>query len=245
MTTNAAIIKRAYHEIQLNDMENPKPHIKIVNYFKTHKRLRVLVYSAAGCLVLGLLFVIACNLIIARGQRFVLPSNSTMHQQIGIVLGAGITKQGKPFRELQARLDVAAKAVESGQVDGLVLSGDNSRKTYDEPKAMLNYLEQIKHIPADKLQVDDAGRDTYDSCERAIKIFGLHSTIIYSAPSHLPRAIFLCRHFGIQAYGVSSGVDGSNAKRRETEASVKAILNVTLFPEHSILGPRINFDPKS
>lgn len=226
-------------------MENTKPRIKIVNYFKTHKRFRVIAYSAAGCLVLGLLFVIICNLIIARDKRFVLPANSTMHQHIGMVLGAGITKKGKPFKELQARLDVAAKAVRSGQVDGLILSGDNSRKTYDEPKAMLNYLEETKHIPADKLQVDDAGRDTYDSCERAIKIFGVHSTIIYSAPSHLPRAIFLCRHFGIQAYGVSSGVDGDNAKRREAEASVKAILNITLFPEHTILGPRINFAPKS
>jgi vancomycin permeability regulator SanA len=218
--------------------------MKIVNYYKTHKRWRVVIYCGAVCLVLGIAFVIICNLIIARDKRFVLPASSAMHQHIGLVLGAGITKQGKPFKELQARLDVAAKAVSSGQVDGLILSGDNSRQTYDEPKAMLNYLEQVKHVPAGKLQVDDAGRDTYASCERALKIFGLHSTIIYSAPSHLPRAIFLCRHFGIQAYGVSSGVDGDNAKRREAEASVKAVLNVTVLPEQSILGPRIYFNPK-
>jgi vancomycin permeability regulator SanA len=220
-------------------------YTKITAYFKTHKQFRLAIYIAASLFVAGLLCILLCNLLIARDKRFILPANSTMHQHIGIVLGAGITKQGKPFKELQARLDVAAKGVQSGQVDGLLLSGDNSLKTYDEPKAMMNYLVNTKHIPAAKLQVDDAGRDTYASCERASKIFGLQRTIIYSAPSHLPRAIFLCRHFGIQAYGVSSGVDGNNATRREAEASVKAVLNTTLFPEQSILGSRISFEPKS
>jgi vancomycin permeability regulator SanA len=211
--------------------------------FKASKRLRVATYCAASLLIAGLLFVIICTLVIARDKRFILPPNSTMHQHIGIVLGAGITKHGKPYKELQARLDVAAKGLQAGQVDGLILSGDNSRKSYDEPTAMRNYLVTVKHLPASKLQVDDAGDDTYASCERAAKIFGLKSTIIYSAPSHLPRAIYLCRHFGIQAYGISSGVDGNNAWRREKEAAVKAILTTTLFPEHTILGPPIYFNP--
>lgn len=216
----------------------------IVNRLKAGNRLRIILYCAFGLLLAGLLFIALCSLIVARDKRFILPADTKMHQHIGIVLGAGITKQGKPYKELQARLDVAAKGVRSGQVDGLILSGDNSRKSYDEPRAMQVYLTTVKHIPANKLQVDDAGDDTYASCERATKIFGLRSMIIYSAPSHLPRAIFLCRHFNIQAYGVSSGVDGNNAWRREREADVKAILNTTLFPEHSILGPPITFDPK-
>lgn len=217
---------------------------RIVNHFKASKRLRVAVYCAIGLFVAGLAFIVICSLIVTRDKRFILPANTKMHQHIGIVLGAGITKQGKPFKELQARLDVAAQGIRSGQVDGLILSGDNSRKSYNEPKAMFVYLTTLKHIPAKKLQVDDAGDDTYASCNRATKIFGLHSTIIYSAPSHLPRAIFLCRHFHIQAYGVSSGVDGNNAWRREREADVKAVLNTTLFPEHSILGPPIHFNPR-
>jgi len=83
-----------------------------------------------------------------------------MHQTVGIVLGRRRPKR-QAYRELQARLDVAAQAVYDGQVDKLILSGDNRFQNYNEPAVMQQYLLTVKHIPASKLQPDYAGRDTY------------------------------------------------------------------------------------
>lgn len=206
-------------------------------HLPSYKKLFLAVMAAgiAGVLLL----VLVCNLLILSDKKYVLPASSTKHVRVGLVLGAGITKNGKPYKELQARLDVAAAALKAGKVDKLVLSGDNRFKNYDEPAAMKEYLVTKKGIKADTLQPDYAGRSTYESCERAHKVFGLRQVIIYSANSHLPRAIYLCRHFGIEAYGVSSGLEANNAQRREVQARVKAIYNSYLHGEKTVLGKPI------
>ncbi len=189
-------------------------------------------------------FVLVSNLMIVPYGKYILnplekASMAQTDATVGLVLGAGITKQGKPYRELQARLDVAADALHKGYVSKLLLSGDNRFHDYNEPQAMQDYLVNVKHIPKNKLQVDDAGRSTYESCERAAKVFGLHKTIIFSARSHLPRAIFTCRHFGIEAYGIASNVEANNAVRREILARAKAVFNIYIYGEDTILGPPI------
>jgi SanA protein len=105
---------------------------------------------------------------------------------------------------------------------------------------MKKYLVNVKHVSPSKLQPDYAGRSTYESCERARRIFGLNQTIIYSARTHLPRAIYLCRHFGITAYGVSSGVEANNGFRRELLADVKAVFNIYVLGPHTVLGSPIH-----
>lgn len=210
---------------------------KITSFIKRHTKLLIVLVA---CGFLGVVFLLAFStLVIESNKKYILDDSSKKHTHIGIVLGAGITKQGKPFKELQARLDVAAKALKAGQVDKLILSGDNRFKKYDEPAAMKNYLVKVKHVDAKKLQPDFAGRSTYESCERASKVFHAKQAIIYSAGSHLPRAIYLCRHFGIEAYGVSSGLEANNSSRRELLARVKAVYNIYIHGEDTVLGPSI------
>lgn len=184
--------------------------------------------------------VISSTLVIDSYGRYILPGNTHQHEATGLVMGAGVTKDGKPFRELQGRLDVAADALQKGQVDSLILSGDNRFKNYDEPSAMIDYLTEVKHVSRNKLQPDYAGRSTYESCERASKVFGLHRVTIISAGSHLPRAIYLCRHFGIEAYGLASHIEANNSGRREVLARVKAFYNVYIRGERTILGSPIH-----
>lgn len=104
---------------------------------------------------------------------------------------------------------------------------------------MFNYLVQKKHIPQNKLQRDYAGRDTYQSCWRAANVFGQHDITIFSAASHLPRAMFLCQHMGIQSQGVSSGVEAGNSFRREALARVKAVLNIYVLAQKPLTGPAV------
>lgn len=212
----------------------------IIRIILAHKQWLMIAVLAACVAVLGIALISTRT--ISAYERYVLRDQSAMHAHrtsTGLVLGAGITKDGKPYSELRFRLDVAADALQAGYVDKLIVSGDNRFTGYDEPTAMKRYLVDERDIPADKIQPDFAGRSTYESCERAAKVFELDRVILFSAGSHLPRAIYLCRHFGVEAYGIASTAEASNAGRREAMARVKALFNVYVRGEKTILGSPI------
>jgi vancomycin permeability regulator SanA len=185
--------------------------------------------------------MVAAYVVIRPSAAYIVPADKlgAKHMDVGIVLGAGITKDGKPFKELQSRLDNAARALQRGDVQRLILSGDNQFSYYDEPTAMKHYLMEHYNIADTVLQPDFAGRSTYESCQRAVQVFGQKRVVIFSAGSHLPRAIYLCRAFGIEAYGVASHAEANNAFRREAMARVKALYNVYIHGEPTILGPAL------
>ncbi|HEX8762890.1 MAG TPA: ElyC/SanA/YdcF family protein [Candidatus Saccharimonadales bacterium] len=210
----------------------------------TRKRLRLVAIFLLIAVLGPVALIAGCFAAINPYHKYVIAANSNTHVDVGLVLGAGITADGRPFKELQARLDAAANALQKGTVRKLILSGDNRFDYYDEPTAMINYLVEKHGVNKSNLQADFAGRSTYESCERAAKIFGLKQTIIFSAPSHLPRAIYLCRHFGIESYGVGSNIEANNSTRREMLARVKAVYNLYIRGENTILGTPINLDLK-
>lgn len=205
-----------------------------------HKILVMAVLSSVILLILAV--AVVCYQITEPYKKYIVDSSKTAPTDIGLVLGAGVAPNGKPYEELKARLDSAADALNSGLVNKLILSGDNRVQNYDEPTAMIKYLVNEWNIPEDKLQRDFAGRSTYESCERASKVFNVKKLIIFSANSHLPRAIYLCRHFGIESYGVSSGVEANNSTRRELLARIKAVYNANLIGEPTVLGDTIELN---
>jgi vancomycin permeability regulator SanA len=210
---------------------------KILAFLKRHKRFLT---TAVAVIVLSpLLLVLLAYALIEPYKKDIVDLQNVEHTHVGLVLGAGVAPNGKPYKELKARLDLAARALEQGKVDKLLLSGDNRFQYYDEPTAMLNYMVQEKHIPKDKLQVDFAGRSTYESCERTARVFDQHKVVIISARSHLPRAIYLCKQFGVQARGIATDIEANNSFRREALARVKALINVYVFGERTVLGSRI------
>lgn len=120
--------------------------------------------------------------------------------QAALVLGAGLYA-GQPSPMLARRLDIAAQLYRAGKVRALLLSGDNSRKEYDEPTAMRDYL-LAKGVPARAMVLDYAGFDTWDSCVRARRVFGAERLTVVTQVFHLPRAVTLCRTAGLAAFGV-------------------------------------------
>jgi SanA protein len=213
---------------------------KVRVLLQKHKLLLIAILILTALVPAGLMA--AAYATIEPYSKNITTIDNARHEHVGIVLGAGITKQGKPFKELQARLDTAAQALQTGTVDKLILSGDNRYPNYNEPDAMRDYLVNVKHISRNKLQPDYAGRSTYESCERASKIFGVQHTIIFSARSHLPRALYLCQHFGITAQGIASNVEANNSTRRELLARVKAMYNVGIHGEPTVLGTPVHID---
>ena len=103
-------------------------------------------------------------------------------------------------------------------------------------------------VPAANLMRDGAGLRTLDSVVRAKEIFGLRRVTIITDRFHCYRAVFLARHFGLDAVGfpadpVSPKVS-IKSRRREWLADVKALLDLYVLhtrPEvaiqHSELDP--------
>jgi vancomycin permeability regulator SanA len=211
--------------------------VKFFALVKKHKKL--LIILATSIVMVPCLLIVICYYTINPFKKFVVPAQNAEHTEVGLVLGAGINSRGKPYKELVARLDSAADALNNGTVNKLILSGDNRFYNYNEPEAMKQYLVEKRGIDAKKLVRDYAGRSTYESCERAAKIFGVNKLIIFSAGSHLPRAIYLCKHFGIDVQGISSRLEADNSTRRELLARVKAVYNVKLVGERTVLGESI------
>ncbi|MGJ6979598.1 SanA/YdcF family protein [Aestuariimicrobium soli] len=119
-----------------------------------------------------------------------------------LVLGAGVRPDGQPSAFLRARLDVAADLVRAGKARVILVSGDNRAQNYNEPKAMKRYLVEQRGIPAGKVVEDFAGFDTYDSCVRAKRIFGVEKLTLVTQDFHLPRAVATCRLVGVDTEGV-------------------------------------------
>jgi len=214
--------------------------MKMQIHNKKYRHWFVVAFSVAAIFPIALALI--STLLINRNEQYVLHDKAAQQAystSVGLVLGSLVTKDGKPYQEVQSRLDVAADALEAGYVDKLIVSGDNRFVDYNEPAVMKKYLVEQRHVDASKIQEDFAGRSTYESCERAAKIFKLREVIIFSADSHLPRAIYLCRHFGIQAHGIPSSNKPNNVSGRETMARIKAVLNVYVKGEKTILGAPI------
>jgi len=168
--------------------------------------------------------------------------------RVGIVFGGGIGVDGVPTPLVQERLDAAQKLLDDGVVERLILSGDNRFVNYNEPAAMRDYLISTYDTSPVLLQEDFAGRSTYETCERANKVFGLSEAVLVSQETHLPRAVFLCEHFGVDSHGVIADGPASRSQSggqtvREVLARTKAVFNAYLIGEQTLLGDPIELSP--
>ncbi|WP_347405080.1 ElyC/SanA/YdcF family protein [Micromonospora sp. WMMD1082] len=111
---------------------------------------------------------------------------------VALVLGTRVQPDGTPAPFLTARLEIARELYAAGKVQAILVSGDNMRHEYNEPEAMQRWLVD-RGVPADKIVLDYAGFDTYDSCARAKRIFGVERATMVTQQFHLARAVTVCR----------------------------------------------------
>ncbi|MCX4908887.1 vancomycin high temperature exclusion protein [Streptomyces sp. NBC_00878] len=156
-----------------------------------------------------------------------------------VVFGAGLWR-GEPSPYLAHRLDAAAELYRDGRVEVVLVTGDNSREDYDEPDAMRAYLTE-RGVPDARIVSDYAGFDTWDSCVRAKKIFGVDKAVLISQGFHIRRAVALCQEAGVESYGVGvAAVHDATwyyGGAREVFAAGKAVLDAAFEPDPRFLGP--------
>jgi vancomycin permeability regulator SanA len=169
------------------------------------------------------------------------PGDAPRPAQAALVLGAGLAADGTPSPFLRERVATGAQLYRDGRVRVLLLSGDNSRRDYDEVTAMADIAAELG-VPATAIVLDYAGFDSYSSCYRARHVFGATSVIVVSQQFHLPRAVWLCQRLGLDTQGIYPPASYSDATRRgnvrEVPATAKAVLDVVTRREPAFAGPR-------
>ncbi|HYH36228.1 MAG TPA: ElyC/SanA/YdcF family protein [Candidatus Saccharimonadales bacterium] len=183
-----------------------------------------------------------------HGERYNLADthvSQVPHRHVAIVFGAGLYDHGKPTSYLRARVETAVQLYKAKRVDKLLMTGDNTRKTYNEPKAMRDLALQLG-VPGKDIVLDYGGRDTYDSCHRAHAIFKVSSGTVITQGYHLPRALMTCRDLGINAIGVAANRQGRDFTAsyimREWLSTDKAVYELLTRPDPAVRGPSLPID---
>jgi SanA protein len=160
--------------------------------------------------------------------------------EVAIIPGASVVGK-KPSPILANRADMAIQLYLKGKVSKILVTGDDGETHYDEVTPVRKYLIDAG-IPARDIFLDHAGFDTYSSMYRTIKVFGAGSATIVTQDFHLPRALYIGRHLGLNTYGVVANGQGGfiNGYVREIPASVKALWDLTFYRLPQYLGQTID-----
>lgn len=159
--------------------------------------------------------------------------SSVPQRKVGLVLGCvRYLANGRENLFFKYRIQKADELFKSGKIQVILVSGDNSRKGYNEPLDMRDALLD-KGIPHEKIVLDYAGFRTLDSVLRASKVFGQTDCIVISQNFHTRRALFIGNTKGMKLVGVPAksvqGIGGIQIRMREVLARVKMMLDLFIL----------------
>jgi SanA protein len=200
--------------------------------------------ALAGAVLVFALVAIP-NLIVWRGGRQPVTGDPAKvpHAQAALVLGAQVLPSGRPSDMLVDRVRAAEDLYRAGRVDKLLLSGDHGRVNYDEVGTMRRMM-LADGIPAGDIFTDHAGFDTWDSAQRAKRVFDVRSAVVVTQGFHMARALYEARRAGLDATGFVAdrrnyGRVMPRLKAREALARVKALGDVLTGANPRFLGAEI------
>lgn len=172
-------------------------------------------------------------------------SNVSMipHNNVGLLLGTSkYLGSGQLNLYFKYRIDAAEALFKYRKIDKIVISGDNSRKDYNEPQDMKDELIK-RGIPEENIYLDFAGFRTYDSVYRMKEIFGQSKFTIISQDWHNQRAIYTANALELEAIGFNANDvslnNGFMTKLREKFARVKTLLDIAFSKKPKFLGEKI------
>ena len=202
---------------------------------------RTFFFVGAGA-ALVLAAVLAVNTFIYESTKKYMYTEAALAPATQAVLipGAAILIDGGLSPIFRDRADAAITLYEAGKVAKILVSGDNSTVSHNEVNPVRKYL-LAKGIPDQDIFLDHAGFDTYSSMYRARAVFGVSSMLVVSQSFHLPRAVFIARRLGIEAYGMSADAGNILLRNyvREAVANEKAVLDLLFRREPKYLGEPI------
>ncbi len=197
-----------------------------------------------------LLFIGLCCIFIANKsittsakKKLYTSINTIPKNKVGLLLGTSkYVATGQLNLYYQYRIQAAAALYHASKIEFILVSGDNSTKSYNEPKKIKEDLIK-KGIPANKIVLDYAGFRTLDSIVRAQKVFGEREFTIISQKFHNERALYLANYFNNNAIAFNaksvSPKYGIKVQIREYFARVKVFIDLLFNIKPKFLGDKI------
>jgi SanA protein len=202
-------------------------------------KLKQFLIFLAWALGFAVLVIFIVNLVIhLKSAPYIYKNVSDVpNAQTALIPGAAVLKDGTLSAIFQDRVNEAIALYQAKKVSKILVSGDNSTVSHNEVNPVRDYLLQ-KGIPSEDIFLDHAGFDTYSTMYRARDIFQVSSVIIATQSFHLPRAVYIARSLGLNAYGISADKGNILFKNyfREVFADEKAVLDLALRIKPKFLG---------
>ena len=210
------------------------------------KRLLYILLSLFAILTIG---VISCNRAVIKTaeDKMYDDVSAIPFNRVGLLLGTSPKgRTGNPNVFYIRRIEACVALYKAGKIDRILVSGDNSRTTYDEPTCIKEDLV-MAGIPDSVIFLDYAGFRTYDSMVRAKEVFGLTSFTIISQPFHNERALYIATRKGLDVIAFNA-LDVQLRRwqirmtMREWLARTKAVLDVCTHKQPHFLGEPITIE---
>ncbi len=194
-------------------------------------------------LLLCCLFIANKSISTSAKKKLYSSINAIPKNKVGLLLGTSkYISTGQLNLYYQYRIQAAAALYHASKIEFVLVSGDNSTKSYNEPKKIKEDLIK-KGIPANKIVLDYAGFRTLDSVVRAQKVFGENKFTIISQKFHNERALFLANYFNNNAIAFNAKSVtpryGIKVQIREYFARVKVFIDLLFNVKPKFLGDKI------
>ena len=213
---------------------------RIFHWIKRHgiKTFLVLTWLLFSALYISNYIVVQ----VADGKTFS-SIDKIPYNRVGVLLGTSKYRKKKIHNlYFDYRIEAAAALFHAGKIDFIIVSGDNRKEDYDEPKQMMVDLMALG-VPEHKIFKDKAGIRTLDSVIRAKKVFGLNKFTIISQKFHNERAIYIAEKNGLDVIGFNAQdvtkSYGFKTNLREKMARVKVVLDIIFGIQPKVLEKQV------
>lgn len=172
------------------------------------KWLKRILLTSVGIALIGVLLIVVLNRLVTKQSNGLIKTSITEipaedPPRVAIVFGARVFDDGRLSNSLYDRVLTGAELYRAGRTKKLLMSGDRQSDAYDEPAAMKKFAIELG-VPESDIEIDNDGKRTRDTCDRAKSIYGVDRTILVTQDYHQPRAIYFCKNAGIDTIGINA-----------------------------------------
>jgi len=190
-------------------------------------------------LIAAIIFAIFANVfIISNTKSYIFENiNEIPEKKIALVLGTSKRNvNGEANSFFDNRMEAAAELFHKGKVKGLLLSGDNRTRYYNEPSDMKKALMK-KGVPESVISIDTAGLRTIESVVRCKKVFNHQDVTIITQEFHAFRALYISQYYEMDAIAFPAAevpvYSSAQVTIREFFARPKALLDLYILNSYN------------
>ena len=188
--------------------------------------LKVGAVLLVACVLLALSVIIVSSAMVSATEDSITSHKDIESIEKGkydyiLVFGAGVRADGSLTNMLRDRVIVGARLYHAGVAAKIIMSGDRSGDSYDEPSAMKKFAVELG-VPEKDIICDYEGFSTHETVVNFKRSYKASSVVMVSQHYHLHRALYIAKEQGLTTYsGVSSDLE---TYRKQTIYSAREII---------------------